>query len=223
MVNGTVIYCKFKEKIMNKILMMTIIVLLGFAGTVQSQTQTGAKILVVYFTQPVNERNGVDALTSASRQTLNSKLVGNVELAANWIARKTGGTLFQIKTVEDYPTVYEDLLDVAVREKDNNIHPRLATHISNFASYNTVFIGYPIWMYTIPMALYSFLDEYNFAGKTIIPFCVHGGSGFADSIDILKRLEPRAKMLDGFAVSRNNVARSERDVTAWLRKIDITK
>jgi hypothetical protein len=74
------------------------------------------------------------------------------------------------------------------------------------------------------MPLYSFFDEYNFAGKTIIPFTVHGGSRFSGTVEKIITLEPEAAVSrEGFAVSRNDVARSGRDVTAWLRRLGIVK
>jgi hypothetical protein len=74
------------------------------------------------------------------------------------------------------------------------------------------------------MPIYSFLDEYNFSGKTIIPFTVHGGSRLSGTVERIVRLEPRASVItDGLAVSRNDVTRSERDVIAWLRRLGIVK
>ncbi|MDR0639724.1 MAG: hypothetical protein LBG27_12630, partial [Spirochaetaceae bacterium] len=83
---------------------------------------------------------------------------------------------------------------------------------------------YPIWWYDLPMPIYSFLDEYNFSGKTIIPFTVHGGSRLSGTVERIVRLEPRASVItDGLAISRNDVTRSERDVIAWLRRLGMVK
>jgi flavodoxin len=191
---------------------------------VNSQSQTrGGKILIVYFSHPLVNAENIDANTGASVQITDGKRVGNVALVADIIQKATGADIFQIQTQPPYSQTADTLFDYTKREQDENRRPRLASRIENIADYDTVFIGYPIWWYTIPMALHSFFDEYDFSGKTIIPFCVHGGSRWADSLDVLAELEPRAKILDGFIVSRNGVARSDRDVDSWLRRIGMVR
>jgi flavodoxin len=116
------------------------------------------------------------------------------------------------------------LLEAAQQEQRVNARPPLATHIGNLQDYDTIFLGYPIWWYDLPMPIYSFLDEYNFTGKTIIPFTVHGGSRLSGTVEKIIRLEPGADVVkDGLAISRNSVARSERDVIAWLRGLGVMK
>jgi flavodoxin len=206
-----------------KKLISLILVSLCITVIAGAQTQTGSgKILIAYFTQPENTP-GVDAVSGSSVQISGGQKTGNVELVAKMIQEKTGGELFAIKTQNQYPQTHNALTDYAKKELEDRRKPRLATHVPNINEYDIVFIGYPIWWYTLPMAMYSFLDEYDFSGKTIIPFCVHGGSRFADTIKRIAEQEPRAKMLEGFTVSRNSVARSERDVTSWLRKIGFVK
>ncbi|GHT70636.1 flavodoxin [Spirochaetia bacterium] len=203
---------------------MVAVVLVFFASaTVFAQGQnTTRKILVVYFSNAENT-DGTDAVSGASVQIVSGRKVGNVQMVAEIIQRTTGGDLFPIQTQNPYPKTHKELLDYAEREKETNTRPILSTHVRNMAEYDTIFLGYPIWWYTLPLAVSSFLEEYNLSGKTIIPFCVHGGSGWANTIEIITKLEPQAVIKDGFTVSRNTVARSERDVTAWLRRLGMVR
>lgn len=190
---------------------------------IDAQSQTGArKILIAYFSLP--ETDGVDTVSGASRVVVNGAVSGNVQFVANSIEKAVGGDLFVIKTVQPYPNTHRPLLETAQNEQKANARPRLAAHIPDLQNYDTIFLGYPIWWYDLPMPLYSFLDEYNFAGKTIIPFTVHGGSRFSGTVEKIVQLEPQSTVIrDGLAVSRNDVARSERDVTAWLRRLGMVR
>jgi flavodoxin len=180
------------------------------------------KPLIVYFTMP--ESGGVDAVSGSSRQVVNGKVTGNVEFVANCIQKAVGGDLFAIKTVQTYPGAHNQLTEAAQNEQRANARPPLAAHIPNLQNYDTIFIGYPIWWYDLPMPLYSFFDEHNFAGKTIIPFTVHGGSRFSGTVEKIIALEPEAAVSrEGLALSRNDLARSERDIIAWLRRLGMAK
>ena len=87
--------------------------------------------------------------------------------------------------------------------------------------YDTIFIGYPIWWSDMPMILYSFFDQYDFSGKTIIPFSTHGGSSFAGTPSTIQRLEPNAKMLDGLTISRNRIQDAEQEIVNWVNGLNI--
>ena len=103
------------------------------------------------------------------------------------------------------------------QEQEENARPELTTHIENLDGYDTIFIGYPNWWADLPMAVYSFFDEYDFSGKTIIPFNVHNGSRFSRTIQTIQELEPDATVVeDGFTVSEQTVAEAAEDVAAWL-------
>lgn len=96
-------------------------------------------------------------------------------------------------------------------------HSRLTSHIEGLERYDTVFVGYPNWWYDMPMAMYSFFEEYDFSGKTIIPFNVHNGSRFSSTISTIQELEPEAEVVeDGFTVSERDVAEAAGDVAVWL-------
>lgn len=132
-------------------------------------------------------------------------------------AADAGGILFSIRTSVVYPADGGELIDYAAQEQEENARPELTTHIENLDGYDTIFIGYPNWWADLPMAVYSFFDEYDFSGKTIIPFNVHNGSRFSRTIQTIQELEPDATVVeDGFTVSEQTVAEAAEDVAAWL-------
>ena len=128
----------------------------------------GAKILVAYFTVP--ETDGVDASSGASRIIDNGHLYGNMEYIARTISEATGGDLFAIKTIRTYPGGHKELVDAAKKEAEAKARPKLVSHIENLKDYDVVFVGYPNWWDGMPMPLYTFFEEYDFSGKTVIPF-----------------------------------------------------
>ncbi|MFX3617306.1 MAG: flavodoxin [Sporolactobacillus sp.] len=187
-----------------------------------TKVQAKGKILIAYFTMP--ERDGVDTVASASRLVVDRKVVGNTQFVAQNIQKAAGGDLFAIKTVQRYPAKHGPLVDQADNEQADNARPKLSTHIDNLDDYNVIFIGYPNWWGDLPMPLYSFLDEYNFSGKTIIPFSTHGGSGFAGTINTIAKMEPKARVIkDGFTVSRDDVADAKDDVNQWVKGLNLAK
>ncbi len=157
----------------------------------------GNGVLVVYFTYGENAplADGVDASTSASIQYRGDTLTGNTGLVADLIAEATGGDLFSILTTEQYPDSYDATIDVGQEERSNNARPELASQLENLDSYDTVFLGFPNWWGDMPMAVYSFLDEYDLSGKTIVPFVTSGGSGFSNTISAIESAEPDATVL----------------------------
>ena len=182
------------------------------------ETESGSNILIVYFTAA--ENSGVEAVSSASYTTIDGGAVGRVRAVADMIEQETGGDLFAIQTSVVYPADGEALIDYAAEEQDEEARPELTSHIENLDQYDTIFIGYPTWWYDMPMALYSFFDEYDFSGKTIIPFNVHNGSRFSDTISTIEELEPDAQVVEeGFTVSENDVADAAVDVSAWLGEL----
>lgn len=177
--------------------------------------QSGSKVLIAYFTAA--ENSGVDAVASASYTTINGTAVGRLRAVADMIQENTDGDLFSIQTSVVYPADGGELIDYAVEEQDENARPELTSHIEDLDQYDTIFVGFPTWWYDMPQALYSFFDEYDFSGKTIIPFNVHNGSRFSGTIDTIKELEPDATVVeDGFTVSERDVAEASEDVAEWL-------
>ena len=187
----------------------------GEPETDQPEAADAGGILIAYFTAA--ENSGVDAVASASYTTLDGEAVGRVQALAERIQQNVGGDLFSIRTSVVYPADGGELIDYAAQEQEENARPELTTHIENLDGYDTIFIGYPNWWADLPMAVYSFLDEYDFSGKTIIPFNVHNGSRFTRTIQTIQELEPDATVVeDGFTVSEQTVADAAEDVAAWL-------
>lgn len=176
---------------------------------------SGDRILIAYFA--VAENSEVDAVASASVVTIDGEAMGITAALANMIADETGGDLFSIQTSVDYPADINDVINFAAEEQDSNARPELTTHIENLEDYDTIFVGYPNWWYDMPMVMYSFFDEYDFSGKTIIPFNSHNGSGFSDTINTIQELEPDATVItDGFTVRFSDAADAQEDVSQWL-------
>lgn len=178
-------------------------------------------ILIAYFSVP--ESDGTDAVAGASRVvTEDGQILGNNEYIAQLIRQETGGDLFAIETVQEYPGSHDALLDFAYNEKAENARPKLATQIENPDAYDTIFLGYPNWNADLPMPLYTFLEEYDFSGKMIIPFTTHGGSGFSRTISTIEELQPNAEVVqDGLSISRNSVPQAQSDVADWVNGLNL--
>lgn len=189
--------------------------------TLDTAEAGNGNILVAYFS--VMETDGVDSVAGASRVAVDGEVLGNNEYIAQIIQRETGGDLFAIETVQDYPTTHDSLLEFAYNEKADNARPELATQIENPDSHDVIFLGYPNWNADLPMPLYTFLEEYDFSGKTIIPFTTHGGSGFSRTIQTISELQPNATVIsDGLSISRNSVSGAESDVVDWVNSLNLT-
>lgn len=125
---------------------------------------------------------------------------GNTEIIANKIKELTCSDIFQIRTINPYPDDYRKTVEIAREELNNDSRPDLAETLNDINDYDTIYIGYPNWCGTMPMAVFKFLESYDFSGKKIIPFCTHEGSGFGGSIYDIQRLCPNSKILEGIAV-----------------------
>ncbi|MEI0581520.1 flavodoxin [Brachyspira pilosicoli] len=184
-------------------------------------SNTQNKILIAYFTWADNtivenpDSIDVDAETSASVLS-----PGNAELIANWIAEETGGDLFSIKTQSKYSSDYDECLNKARKERDNNERPSLVGRVNNIDDYDVIFLGFPNWWYTCPMAIFTFVESYDLSGKTIIPFCTHGTGGLSRTIRDLKNILPaNCEVLEAIGVYRPEVKNSKNKVLDWLRKL----
>ena len=111
---------------------------------------------------------------------------------------------------------------VAKKELSNNSRPELTEIVDDMDSYDVIYIGYPNWYGTMPMAVFTFLESYDFSGKTFIPYCTHEGSGLGQSVRDMKKLCPNSRVLDGLAIKGGSVNRNQNDVSAWLHKLGIS-
>lgn len=140
---------------------------------------------------------------------------GNTRKVANQIHEKVGGDIFEIKTVEQYPTDHQSASEVAKKELDENARPKLVNEVNNMADYDVIMIGYPIWWYTAPMAIDTFLESYDLSGKTIIPFCTSGGSEIEGSMPTIRKIAGKAKVRDGLTlVNPDDLSKLD----PWLKK-----
>lgn len=183
-----------------------------------SEVTSDTNTLVVYFSMPeTTDPNNMTQEEDNSVVVIDGEVLGNTQYVAYVIQENTGGDIFRIEPETPYPTDHDTLVDLAAEEQDQAARPAIKEHIENMDQYDIVFVGYPNWWGDMPMILYSFFDEYDFSGKTIIPFNTHGGSGFSNTISTIADLEPDATVDEnGFTVSRDNVEDAEGDIIAWL-------
>ena len=180
-----------------------------------AQPALDGNILIAYFSVP--ETDGTDTVAGASRVVVDGEVLGNNQYIAQLIQQEAGGDLFRIETVQEYPGTHDELLDFAYNELSENARPELSSQIENLDDYDVIFLGYPNWNADLPMPLYTFLEEYDFSGKTIIPFTAHGGSGFSGTIQTIQELQPEATVIeDGLEISRNSVPDAQSDVADWV-------
>ncbi|WP_446897049.1 flavodoxin [Clostridium sp. LBM24168] len=144
---------------------------------------------------------------------------GSTAVLANQIHEITDSDIFEIVPVNPYPNDYSAVVNRARQEQKNNYRPQVETEIRNMDSYDAVFVGYPNWCGTIPMIIFSLFEKYNFSGKTIIPFCTHGGGGLGSSVEDIKRICPQSIVLNALAISSSSVKNAKEDVLKWLDEI----
>lgn len=188
-----------------------------------AENQEEQDILVAYFTRSnnVDQEPGVDAVSRASFNVEGDQVYGNTELLAQYIEEAAGGDMFSIMTAEPYPYDVDETIDLINEQGDHR--SELTTHVENMEDYDVVFIGFPIWYATMPEPVISFLNEYDFSGKTIIPFSTHRGSRFGSSIGDLQEMLPEATILDGFTVDGDSAVNARQDVQNWLSDIGMNK
>ena len=148
---------------------------------------------------------------------------GNTESVANEIQAQTGADIFEIIPAEPYTDDYNTLLDIAQNEQANDARPAIAQSVENFDRYETVYFGFPNWWGDMPMILYTFLDEYDFSGKTIAPFVTSGGSGFSGTIGTIESMEPDAAVTEGLSLRSSEAADPASAVTEWLAGIGLAE
>ena len=146
---------------------------------------------------------------------------GNTRGIAEEIQAQTGADLFEIQLVEPYSTDYNTVLEQAQQDQNAQARPELSTHVEDMEQYDTILLGYPNWWASIPMPVASFLGEYDFTGKTIVPFCSHGGGRFGQSLTAITKLVPEAVLGEGLAISYSGGSGMPDDVAAWLEENQI--
>ena len=146
---------------------------------------------------------------------------GNTKGIAQEIARQTGADLFEIQCATPYSTDYNTVLEQAQHDQNVQARPKLASHVENMDQYDVILLGYPNWWASIPMPIASFLEEYDLTGKTIVPFCSHGGGRFGQSLTAIAKLVPDTALGEGLSVHYSGGSTLSQDVTYWLELNEI--
>ena len=183
------------------------------------------KVMVIYFSMPETDKPGnMTKEEDNSTTVINGKAMGNVEYFASVIQKNTGADVFRIEPKVPYTKEHKALVAQAKQELLRSARPEIKGRIENLNSYDTIFLGYPNWWGDMPMIMYTFLDQYDLSGKTIVPFNVHGGSGFSDTIQEIARKEQGANVKsDGLSISRDDIQDSESTIVNWLKKLGYVK
>ena len=174
---------------------------------------TDKKCLVAYFS-----RKGQNYV---SGKIVDLK-VGNTEVVANMIQQIAGGDLFHIESVTAYPKDYTETTEVAKNELRAKARPMLAGRVENMKAYDVIFLGYPNWWGTMPMPVYTFLESYDFSGKTIVPFCTHEGSSMGHSEKDIAKACPKSTVLEGLAIHGTSASSAESKVSSWIDRLTMT-
>ncbi|MCR5109523.1 MAG: NAD(P)H-dependent oxidoreductase [Ruminococcus sp.] len=180
------------------------------AVTTQTETDTptdseGKNILVAYFSR-ADENYNVGTIDK-----------GNTQIVAEYITSEVGADSFHIETVTPYPADYDDCCNVAKQELADKARPEIQGGVENMEQYDIVFLGYPIWWGDMPMAVYTFMDSYDFSDKVVIPFNTHEGSGESGTYSAIGSYLPNAQVLDGMAIQGKTAQEFSSDTQQSVR------
>ncbi len=200
--------------------------------TVQANENTENGVLIAYFSRigNIDSEYEVDATSSASVVVAGESILGNTEYMANLIQKEVGGDIHFIETKEKYSSDYDgtdnNKLDVQTnKEHRNDARPKLVGEVINMEDYDVIFLGYPNWWSDFPMAVYSFLDEYDLSEKKVYLFNTSGGGGFAGTLKTIKEMEPDADINENIlTVTHYDFDNFDSDdVKDWLEEIKYEK
>ena len=176
-----------------------------------------SRALVIYFSIPeTDDPQQMTTEEANSTVVIDGQVLGNTQYMAQVIQQATGADLFRIEPAEPYPTDHETMVALAADEQEQNARPAIQGQVEDLEAYDRIYIGYPIWWGDMPMILYTFFDQYDLSGKTIVPFGTHGGSGFAGTPDTIEQLEPQATVLEGLTISRDQIQDAEQQIVDWV-------
>lgn len=171
-----------------------------------------SKTLIAYFSH---------AGQNYSHGSIRNLSVGNTEVVAKKIHALIESDLFYIDTVQKYPDDHMQKIEIAKKEFNEGARPELNARVENMEEYDTVIVAFPNWWTTMPMAVFTFLESYDFTGKKVCPLITHGGSGFSNSLSDIRKLCPGADITEGLAVIGDNVATCDKYVERWLKGIGL--
>ena len=178
------------------------------ANDILNKNDADSKTLVVYFSRTGENYN------------VGNVEVGNTAMVASYIKEYLKADSFEIVPIDKYADNYDECTELAKKEQGDNARPKIEGKIDNFDSYDTVFVGYPIWWGDLPMIMYTFMEEYDFDGKKVIPFNTHEGSGDSGTYKTIKEKLPNADVNTKGLALEGKVARSEdgkQQTIDWLK------
>lgn len=179
-------------------------------------------------TPDIPEDGGEDTPESPDTPNGDSKILvayfswgGTTQRMAEEIVSQTGADLFRIEPVVPYPTEYTPCTEVALEERDRNARPAIVGTVENWADYDTIFIGCPVWWHTAPMIINTFAESYSFEGKTVVPFCTYASTYRNETLARIVELTPDADHLTGEGLTSGRI--NADNIGAWLREIGIVE
>ena len=209
-------------------ILMMLVLLCAAMPSFAEENAAAPRVLVAFLSRAGENYNvGETQEGSASAAYAGYIEKGNTAIMAALIAELTGGDLFEITTVTPYPEDYASMLRVAQEEIDTDTRPELVAQVKNMADYDVIFIGYPIWHGRMPQAIYTFMENYDLAGKTVIPFNTHEGSGQSGTQRVIENALPDCTVLQGLAIqgkiAQENEERTRTMLTDWLAGLNLLK
>lgn len=195
----------------------------NLTNSVPNRVDGNSKVLVTYFSLPeTDDAENMNEDEENSTVVVDGEVLGNTQYVALLISEYTNGDLFRIEPVTPYTTNHDDLTDQALEEQESDARPEIKDPLESIDDYDVIFVGYPIWWGDMPQILYTFLESYDFTGKTVIPFSTHGGSGLAGTVDtISEKLDGASVLENAFTLSRNSMESAPQEVESWLREINM--
>lgn len=178
--------------------------------TTEGEKGIGAmKAIIVFFS-----RKGENYVSGSIKKLT----VGNTETAAGILQKLTGADIFKLQPMQEYSKDYNECIAEAQADQRRSARPELKAYPESLDGYDTVYLGFPNYWGTMPMAVFTFLEHFDFTGKTVFPFCTHEGSGMGHSESDIKRLCPSAEVKKGLALQGGNVQNSEAVIMKWLEE-----
>jgi flavodoxin len=179
------------------------------------------RTLVAHFSVPeTDDPNGMTQDEENSTHVVDGVVYGNTQYVAMLMAERLGAELFRIETAEQLPLDHDTLIDLAVGWQNAGTRPKLKELIPNLDEYDTIIVGYPIWEYDMPMPLYTFFEQHDFAGKNVFLFTTHDVSGLSGTLEKVAEMLPDATVSQNtFDISRNDMDDSEPRVNEWVDSV----
>lgn len=163
--------------------------------------------IIIYFSR--KDENYVNGM-------IKNLAIGNTEIVAGMIQKLTGADVFKVEPIQPYSKNYNECIAQAQADQNRNARPELKNYPESLEQYDTIYLGYPNYWGTMPMVLFTFLERFDFNGKTIKPFCTHEGSGLGHSVEDIKKLCPTAIVEKGLALHGGSVEKSEKELDKWI-------